>query len=149
VTKLLVDKFGAVRKRKSNGVVLQFDKDKLERFSRAYSGSAESGTIKVTVIEDEDERAWTAEGSEGDEGSNEADDMSSAEKPDDNSAVITLPKRGMSDTYITCPVCLEWVLDEQAVDHVHVFHPGVQVKSPDGGVVKPTSDADEDEPDEN
>jgi hypothetical protein len=142
VTKLLVDKFGAVRKRKSDGVVLQFDIEKLERFSRAYSGSTESGTIKVIVIEDEDERTWTAEGSEGDEGSNEADDTSSAEKPDENDdTVITLPKRGIADPYITCPVCLEWVLDEQAVDHVHVFHPGVRVKGSEDNVAKPASDS--------
>jgi hypothetical protein len=111
VTKLLVDKFGAVRKRKSDGVVLQFDKDKLERFSRAYSGSAESDTIKVTVIEDEDERAWTAEGSEGDEGSNEADDTSSAEEPDNNELV-------------PCAFCEHaFSNEEEAIGHMVAVHP--------------------------
>jgi len=40
------------------------------------------------------------------------------------------------------------VLDEQAVDHVHVFHPGVRVKGSDGNVITPGSDASENEPDE-
>ena len=107
LTKLLVDKFGVTRKRRSDGIVLRFDKDKLERFARAYrADGAKCRTIDIRIIEDVDEQTWNAEGSERNEGSDEASD-SSAEKPDNGGTVITLLKRGVSDAYITCPVCSE------------------------------------------
>jgi hypothetical protein len=112
VTKLLADKFGATRKRRSDGIVLRFDKDKLERFARAYrADGAECRTIEIKIIEDEDEKQWDkVEGSEGDEGSNEADDQS-AEEPDNNELV-------------PCAFCEHaFSNEEEAIGHMVAVHP--------------------------
>jgi hypothetical protein len=61
ITKIMVDKFGAKSKRKSDGAVLVFDKEKLERFARSYTESYDSDRIRVNPIQDDD--------TEGDEGS--------------------------------------------------------------------------------
>jgi hypothetical protein len=83
VTKLMIDKFGAKSKRKSGGAMLIFDKDKLERFARAYAiAEAESGNkIRIKPIEDEEddnnsnsdseqeeEQVKSTDGNEGSEG---------------------------------------------------------------------------------
>jgi hypothetical protein len=60
ITKLIVDKFGSGRKKRKDGNVIIFDKEKLSRFVNAYDTSV---NIQVNLLEDED-------GSNGSNGSN-------------------------------------------------------------------------------
>ena len=50
ITKMIVDKFGSGRKKRKDGNVIIFDKEKLSRFVNAYDTSV---NIQVNLIEDE------------------------------------------------------------------------------------------------
>ena len=51
ITKMIVDKFGSGRKKRKDGNVIIFDKEKLSRFVNAYDTSV---NIQVNLLEDED-----------------------------------------------------------------------------------------------
>ena len=51
ITKMIVDKFGSGRKKRKDGNVIIFDKEKLSRFVNAYDTSV---NIQVNLIEDKD-----------------------------------------------------------------------------------------------
>lgn len=62
----MVDKFGAKSKKKSDGAVLLFDKEKLARFARAYTKmDDDSDRIRLEPIPEDDDD------NEGDEDSKE------------------------------------------------------------------------------
>ena len=65
ITRIMVDKFGAESKKKGDGAVLLFDKEKLARFARAYTKmDDDSDRIRLEPIPEDDDN-------EGDEGSKE------------------------------------------------------------------------------
>jgi hypothetical protein len=126
VTRIMVDKFGAKSKRKSDGAVLLFDKQKLERFARAYTDMDDnSDRIRLKPVKEDDD-------GEGDEGSKEtanASGMKSREngatEPVYNSSQEELNK---DKSAIPCAFCeLSFPDEEEVISHMITMHPQMGV----------------------
>lgn len=120
ITKIMVDKFGAKSKRKSDGAVLVFDKEKLQRFARSYTESYDSDRIRVNPIQDDD--------TEGDEGSNVTADASwmkshenGAADPVYENAIHEKPDKDNSD--VPCAYCdLSFPDEKEVIGHMTTIH---------------------------
>jgi hypothetical protein len=127
ITRIVVDKFGAKSKRKSSGTVLLFNKEKLERFARAYTTrDCDAGRIKVSVIIEDD--AVPGAGNVGSEGSKETDDASDM-KSRENGATEPVYNSGQEELNkdngaIPCAFYEHSFPDEEeALNHMKEVHP--------------------------